>query len=749
LTNSADDQFINIDRIGAPSSVPWPILHRVLATVFCLIVLGGGLMVWLGFAGLQQRLLPQIHLKAETVGRSLSNQLSRALDDGVPVDKIIGLHEFLGAALEDNPEVSYIVLTNSSGALLWSEARGGEDLVKQLSFPKIKQAPQANKDGEDQGAGTSASAGTLGSAVTEEIGRFYDTALPVLTRDDGVQGILHVGVHQDYILGLLSGVLSDLGLLLVATMGVAAYFLYMYLQIRMDHPLAAVRKGMFIASLRDFRFRVQTAAVDDVFEVSRNFNQVTRRLGEAYTRMVEEAEEAKAAQIDPIITERIDQAVLRFARHFRAVGPDERRIITDDVTLRGEIPLFQLLVAVTLVLPFFPTGLAEAYVISAFAAGAAVAVAGLLLFHRRSLCRLFYVPGVMLAAVGVVGAATVPDLFSPVIWSALAGLGMGTVGGAILLGMANESTVDRTFVPGGALLCAAFFAVTLRSVTGEGISAEAANWLAVLLAGCAVMFSWSTGWPNPVSVVGLQLGLRPRAEDAEGGKLRSVGFGTRLVSALILLSWSGGLSGILFDLIPRMDQDVGLNPFDAAHAMMVYFMLVWLGSAYVLSRGGRGLPLRLLAVLGGVCGGLGVAYFSLAGGEAEHLPRLLPSLVGGDDVGAATLVAWLGIGTLAVGHAVATVPGGMLVVAANRVRTWRPSELRSWGGLLFLSLIGLAGGPLLSETLASSLGLVQTGEMLGFTMALGACFCLLLPAYIWREGPVPIDRLLQIDGGER
>jgi hypothetical protein len=711
LTSSIDESYVDVSQVGAPGRATWPLLPKVLALILTLTVLGWGVITAFALDTFERTLLPELHLKAATVGRSLVSQMGRALDHGVPPDSLLGMQDFLASALMVNPEVSYLVVANESGRVLFARGLGVDEAVQRIVFFKMPEDVEP------------------GSFQTFEMGNFYDTSVPIVVRGDLI-GYMHVGVQHDFLRNQLARVIDDFVMLLIAASVMGYYLIQFFLKLRLEVPIASVRKGMFIGAVRDFRYRVQTAAADDAFRVTRTFNMATRRLSEAYQRLREEAEESKAAQIDPAVTAQIDEAMLAFDRRFRAVSAEERTVLTDDVPMRGLLPLFLLSCATALVLLYQTAGQFITVSNAAFMGPAALSLGSLLMPGARSSYRLAFQPGITMAAIGLVGSTFDPGFVGTVGWNVIAGLGFGWAAGATLLGMSRESTWDRGFNPGPALLGAVFFAITVHATT-SGAGHIATDWLVVLLGIGAVLLAWSTGWPNPVSIVGMQIGERPKelpGVDAAGLK--------RLAIATALITfWFAGFSAMLIVMLPLLSATRGL--LNQSFALFAFFFLTWAGVAFVHMRRGHLIPLRLLAVVGGLCAALGIAQLGQAASGVEGLPKLASFLIKDLPGGA----AWLGFAAFTLGQAIALGPTGMIVLAATGDAQWLPDRFRRWAILLIGAALGFCLGPLVAQLLVEQVSFAAAAWVAAGFAAVGALLVLALSAYHRRSEPIMIDSM--------
>ncbi len=94
MTSSIDESYVDVAQVGSPGRPTWALLPKILALVLVLTVIGWGVISAFALNTFERTLLPELHLKAATVGRSLVSQMGRALDHGVPPESLIGMQEF-------------------------------------------------------------------------------------------------------------------------------------------------------------------------------------------------------------------------------------------------------------------------------------------------------------------------------------------------------------------------------------------------------------------------------------------------------------------------------------------------------------------------------------------------------------------------------------------------------------------------------------------------------------------------------
>ncbi|MEJ8571566.1 MFS transporter [Microbaculum marinum] len=65
-------------------------------------------------------IVPEIGQKAETAGRSVASLVDRALDVGIPLDRLVGIEAYLENVVEHNAGLSYVAIRGATDSVLYS-----------------------------------------------------------------------------------------------------------------------------------------------------------------------------------------------------------------------------------------------------------------------------------------------------------------------------------------------------------------------------------------------------------------------------------------------------------------------------------------------------------------------------------------------------------------------------------------------------------------------------------------------------
>ena len=92
------------------------------------LLLAQGALSLYALRGFEDELAPQLHRKAEVVGRSVAAQIEEAVQLGIPFDQLVGMDAFLGDIIADNGDILYLAVLDQRGRVLYAR-----DLPKDIA----------------------------------------------------------------------------------------------------------------------------------------------------------------------------------------------------------------------------------------------------------------------------------------------------------------------------------------------------------------------------------------------------------------------------------------------------------------------------------------------------------------------------------------------------------------------------------------------------------------------------------------
>jgi predicted MFS family arabinose efflux permease len=608
-------------------------------------------------------LQPELERKAATVARSTAALVRRAVELGIPVDRLEGLDAHFKRVLKSNPDLSFIELRDAHGVMLYG-----------ASAPDTT---GTTRNGNDSGV------------VTAPIG--VENGRPVLT----------VGLDAAYARQVVSTLWIDLVIIMFVTAVVALELVYvgfgagLYGAIEgMEGRLRTMRKG-------DLRLHPPVDGDSEFGRFARSLDDRLAQLHSAY------------AVLRKKIGERGDdvsrQALDLLRRRFR-LGEDVIAAPAQVIAVRA--PLFVFMLAEELTRPFLPVyirelavpipGLSPELVVSlpmiAFLIVVALAqpLLGTVteqLGRRRSL-----MAGAVLGLAGYAGSALAGDLIGLTLARAVSGLGFAFVF-VSAQGFVIDSTDMRQRSSGMAMFISAILVAGLCGPPIGGILADRIG-----IPGTFMVAALFSAGSLLLAYLCMPAG---RASSAEGPAIRWRDFG-RIVSSppLALLFFLSAmpakiiLVAFCFFLVPLQMEALGATQAATGRMLMIYPIAMVLLVPFFAAIADRWRMRVQFVAIGGLVAGSSAFAVVLGANEIVAIAAIL-----------------VGLG---LGQAISIAPLSGLVGELGRELPPDISESSVYGIFRLVERTGNALGPLVAGALLGMYGFSTTVAVIGGVMAVSA-----------------------------
>jgi MFS family permease/HAMP domain-containing protein len=614
-------------------------------------------------------LQPQLEVKAQVVAQVIGDQVDRALDAGIPLERLEGFAPFADQVVAQHPEIQRVELRDLNGRPLRSSS---------------------------------------GNAEEEALWNDQVT----VSRQGEVLGTLAVAVAPTYVTDRLRDIQTEiLAILLVAlflTFEVLLVVVAMFViepARRLSHLLAEGEKGYF-------RTALVRETNDEIGRLAKAFNELIRREQERYARLLERWRALGPAQppdLAPLLHELKD----RLSNEEPTAG------ISGNVS-DVRMPLFLFFFATELsraFLPIFARDLYQPRPGISYEVAIALPIALYLLLVAlltpmagalagRTGSRRLFLLGLVPTAVGLLMTAFASDLLALILWRCVNAIGFALTSIAALDYIARAAGRTRR-AEGMAIYTAAFVTAGLCGTSIGGILADRLGYHATFIIATGITL---------LSAIMLLINLRERGGGAAGAgtRLRLADFGLILAHrGFQLLIVAAAIptqlltTGYLFYATPMLLDEKGYSASIIGQVMMIYFIIMIL----------FGVPTARLADRVG-----NYRLFASAGLMLAGLSALLPQLA----EGATHYALWIGLSMALVGLAhAACIPaqGAILLQEAERFGGERRTAAIS--AYRVLERIGSVLGPLLAATLAGVYGYSWTIGLLGlYVLGCGMLFSL-------------------------
>ena len=580
------------------------VILRLAALTAVLLLLAQGVVSYVLVITFEDSLLPEVRHKAEVAGELVTDQIGYALSLGIPLDELVGMDQFLQGVLARNPDFTYLAVTTPDGAARYAQ-------------------------------GTPASPSRDAEALR----------LPILAAG-GTAGFLHVEVREGAVRSELAGLRLDIATAFLITLLVGIELLVAFVVVRISGPIRLTDRLIGLGAKGEFLFRIGVRNRDEVGHVARAYNGLVRRVNDAFAMLSEEAEDARAVQIDRALQQRIREVVTKLGERFRFAAPGLEETVVPRSPMDVRIPLFLFMLAQELSRPFLPLFFSEVYTplgnlspeltiglpITTFMAMVLVATPLAGAISDRIGARALFVLGVLPSVAGHVGAALSTTIVEVLLWWTLAGLGYGTIFIAAQTYVAHHADASRRAVGMTGFTGAVFAAFVCGPAMG-GILADRLGYRDTLLV-AAAMAVFAAG----AALVAVD--RDPRAHrPARLNVARSWRHVFRNRDFVVLTLFSAVpnklvLSGLFFYLLPLFLAELGNSQSNIGRVLMV-FGVACIAVTPLAASGSDRFGSRVFIIVGGLTSGLGC---------------LLPT------VAASTIVVVAAAAVLGAGQALTTAP---------------------------------------------------------------------------------------------
>ena len=672
------------------------LVRLVLLAVFVL-VLGQSAVSWFALEGFEEQLDPQLHQKANAVGKALSDQLSFATGElAIPAAELVGVEEYFDSVLATNDDIKYLSLTNAANDVLFvSGISPGEmnAILQTLPMQDIDEEQFADAMGEH-----------IDGAFTVE-------------GSEAHKSVLHVGVSSERIRSHLREVFWEVITIVIICWLVTFEFLLFFTVARVEKPMDNILRAMAEGARGKFSSWLVVRSNDEIGQLTLSFNRTLQALRHRYSDFLFDVRETQNAQIQSEIAGKISMVRQAIDRRYQF---EQGSALRDKSPDRIRVPLFLFIFSEELsrsFLPLFvqryaPTDLmisSEVLIglpITLFMVAAMIATPLGGGFVDRIGVRRVFLAGIIAAVIGFVGNFFTQNYYDLVIYRVLTGIGYGLVfiasEGWVTQNAKRFSRASAT----GVFVAAVFGGIICGPPIG-GIFADRFGFEATFLLSAAL-----------ATISGLIIYQVFRVGDSRSDQVKTaspshqalmLGFrdwvtllkDIRFVSVLAFAAIPGKMmvAGFIAYLVPLYLNELGHDQPSIGRILMLYGIATLLCLTLAARYADRTENYGYMVGLGAAIAGLGciAAYFSNLFGDASY-------------------AVILAIGSLGVGHALTlTSQNSIIQQVAERYRDTlgRASVV---GAYRLCERLGMVIGPLIAVALISAFG--YQGAIVGFGVIL-------------------------------
>jgi len=631
---------------------------RLSAALVAILLVALSFLSWQTANRAESFLLPEVEQKADTVGRSISSLVGRALEVGVPLDDLRGIDGYFGRILSSNEDFTGIALVAPDGRVLYST--GSIDVAANQNVVRLPVGDSAKPSAE-----------------------------------------IAIGLDPGFARTIVYKLWIDLAIVMFVTALVALELVHISFGAGVYGAIEGVENRVHAIRHHDLR---QHPDVDDAGTFGQLAAMIDRRLRavvERYQALLRWSEDNAARLAD-----QLRELKARY-RLGETSAPS-----TTMAALAVRAPLFVFMFAEELTRPFLPIyiqqlaspipGLSPTFVISlpmvvflAIVALTQPVLGGLTERYGR---RRSLVLGAALGALGFCASAFATDLISLTLARAVSAVGFALVfvGGQGFV-IDNTSTSQRArglaiFI--GAILVAGLCGPPIGGILADRLGIRGAFLVAAVVAALSLLLAMIC-IPNVPGhrPTGAPITRRDFVNTLKSPKLVALFFFCAMPAKIILVAFC-------FFLVPLQMKDIGHDQATIGRMLMIYPMAMVL-----LVPSFAALADRWKQRVGFVAGG----------GLVAGLAALLVLIDAGSlfTIGAMLLL-------LGIGQAMSIAPQSALVGELGRELPEPVGDGPLYGIFRLIERTGNALGPAIAGFLLGLYGFSTTVVLIGLMMALGA-----------------------------
>ena len=651
------------------------VVLRLAALTAVLLLLTQGVVSYVLATIFEDSLLPEIRRKAEVAGELATEQIAYALSLGIPLDQLVDMDQFLKGVLDRNPDFTYLAVLGADDAELYAQ-------------------------------GTRSESGDAESLL-----------LPVVVAGETV-AFLQVGVHEGAVRSELAELRLDIATVFLATLLVGIELLVAFVVVRISGPIQLADRLILFSAKGNFLRRLGLRHKDEIGHFAGAYNNTVHGVNSAFASLSEEAEDARAVQLDRNVQQRIRSVVSALGERFRFTTPGTEETLVPRSPMDVRIPLFLFMLSQELSRPFLPLFFSDLYTpianlsrelaiglpITTFMVMVLISIPVAGAVSDRVAPRAMFVVGIVPSVAGHVGAALSDTIVQALLWWTLAGVGYGTIFISAQAYVAHHTEQTSRAVGMTGFLGAVFAAFVCGPAIG-GILADRLGYEATLLVAAGLgVFSAAAALVtvDPGTGHGFHAVSRVRR------RWRRLVLHREFVVLTMFSALPAKLvlGGLFFYLIPLFLADLGNSQSDVGRVMMVFGIACVAITPLAARRSDRvGRP-KAFVTLGGLVIGAGC---------------LVPS-VAGSTGGVLAAVAVMG-----AGHALVTAP--QLAVIQQIAETGRRYGLGPGmivGAFRTAERIGTAAGALAVGAMVTFVGYAEAMLVVGLVVLVGTVAYFLL-----------------------
>lgn len=228
---------------------------------------------------------PEFNREAGVVGGAIAGQIARALELGIPLDRLVGMEDFLDPILAARTSFDYLIVSDPRGRPLYARGRFIDRFQRAVGSQAIMLAAPETALGADDGER---------AAQVAEFDGLFNTAIPI-SANGQLQAWLHIGVDASSLARLVSDTRWDVAIVLMVSLLTTIELMAFLVDRSLSTPLRLIEQLSAKVATGNWTARVEVASHDETGRLLRGFNAIIRRVNDHWDRLGWKAAEVERA----------------------------------------------------------------------------------------------------------------------------------------------------------------------------------------------------------------------------------------------------------------------------------------------------------------------------------------------------------------------------------------------------------------------------------------------------------------------
>jgi len=589
--NRTEDDVSYGQQTELASHMVRPIIFIMMGTLF----LSSLIFAYISFIDFNRFLEPELQKKAQLIALNIDQDLTKAVEVGIPFDQLVGVDEYLDSIATEFNEVTHLEVQNPTGKTLFQSGQiqspdSNLNSSKQLSVTDRRLPPARDR--------------------SKSINYRYPIKI-----DGHNSGYINVAIDKDFIRSQLDSIIYDNVVILIIAVLVAFQIMTALFLYYVTGPIERLNMLINLQVKGNFSKFIKTRGGDSVGKVARYLSRSAKQLN-AHFR--DRRDQLKAVSGEGLRV--IDQ----IARRYGLAQTDSPSALIRASASDIRIPLFLFAFAEELQKSFLPLFVRQLYkpnpwlnesvvislpiVVWLTIVGLAAPFSGQ--WSKRFGSRNIFLCGLIPSVIGFLGCSMAQTILEFVLWRGATALGYAMITIACQDYLLGKNVAGSRNVNIAIFIGIVITATMCGTAIGGILAARIGYQSTFLIAAGLMIFAGFAGYQMLSSDAGAGI----EVTEKKSGGLRGVRmiFGNRRFLVFlfcIAIPTNILMAAYLWYLVPLYLFDLGATTAEIGRTMMVYYLLIIAIGGAVSKKVTTMNGLILLVGSGSLLSGIGLVAF--------------------------------------------------------------------------------------------------------------------------------------------